>query len=112
MPYHLPDPMTPRSSYRAVVCRLVDSFLSQPRVVATPVRSVSSPLEESRPAVALPLLYSITSGAASELRIIAAFCWICSNALRSNCTVTPGCSVLKISTALSQAMPMAPFALS
>ena len=41
-----------------------------------------------------------------------AFCWICSNALRSNSTVTPGCSALKISIAPSQAMPMALFSLS
>ena len=39
-----------------------------------------------------------------------AFCWICSNAFRSNRTSTPGCSVLKISIAWSQATPMALFA--
>ena len=62
--------------------------------------------------MALPLLYSMMSGPSSELMIMPAFCWICSNALRSKSTVTPGCSVLKISIALSQAIPMAPLALS
>ena len=57
--------------------------------------------------MALPLLYSMMSGALSELRIICAFCWICSKDFSSNFTVTPGCLALNSSIALFQAMPMA-----
>jgi len=97
----------PRVSYRAVVCRLELSSLSQPRFVASAVRSVSSPCLDSSPAVALPLLYSITSGALSELRIIPAFCWICSKLFSSNFTVTPGCAALNWVIASFQAIPIA-----
>ena len=76
------------------------------------MRSVSRPCDASNPAVALPLLYSMMSGPWSELMIIPVFCWICSKALRSKSTCTFGCSALKISIAFSQAIPMAPLALS
>jgi hypothetical protein len=62
---------------------------------------------DSSPAVALPLLYSRMSGALSELRIIWAFCWICSKPFSSNFTSTPGWLALNISIALFQAMPIA-----
>jgi hypothetical protein len=105
-PYHLSPPIVP-SVYLAVVCRLALSFLSQPRLFASLVRSVSRPCLESRPAVALPFLYSMMSGALSELRIIWAFCWICSKPFSSNLTSTPGCEALNSSIALFHAMPIA-----
>jgi len=40
-------------------------------------------------------LYFMMSGALSELRIICAFCWICSKDFSSNFTVTPGWEVLE-----------------
>ena len=96
--------MTPLASYFAVTCRSGPSVLSQPCLVASGVRSVSRPCLDSSPAVALPLLYSMTSGALSELRIIDAFCWICSKLFSSNFTVTPGCCFLKSVIAWFQAI--------
>ncbi len=100
----------PLSSYRQVVWRLGPSTLSQPRCCATGVRSVSRPWVESSPAVALPLLYSMTSGTSSELSTMGAVWRICSNPLISSCTLTSGCLASKRLIASAQAMPMAPSA--
>ena len=93
-----------------MVCRLGLSFLSHPRLVTSEVRSVSNPCDESRPAVALPLLYSMMSGASSELRIICAVWRICSKPFSSNSTFTPECVASNFLIAAFQAMPMALFA--
>ena len=90
------SPSRPSRRTRAVVCRLGLSLLSQPRSVASALRSVSRPCLDSRPAVALPLLYSMMSGASSELRTIGAVFWICSKPFSSNSTVTPGWRVLEL----------------
>lgn len=107
MPYHLPEPITPFASYWLVVRTPALSFLSQPRSVASSVRSVRRPCLESRPAVALPLLYSMRSGASPELRTICAVFWICSKPFDSNFTVTPGCVLLNSLIASFQAAPIA-----
>lgn len=83
------------------------SFLSQPRLAASSVRSVSRPCFESRPAVALPLLYSIRSGASEELRTIGAVFWTWSKLFSSNSTFTPGCLASNSLIASFQAMPIA-----
>ncbi len=62
--------------------------------------------------MALPLLYSMTSGTESPVSTILAFFWICSKVCASSFTVTSGCLALKISTALAQAWPMADSSLS
>ena len=72
---------------------------------------MSRPWLESRPAVALPLLYSRMSGASSELSTWLAVERICSKLFSSNSTVAP-VSSSKILMASSQAMPMALSALS
>jgi len=55
----------------------------------------------------LPLLYSSTSGAWSELRIMLPDACNCWNVLSWKLTVTSGCAVLNSSSALVQAMPSA-----
>ncbi len=82
-------------------------FLSQPRFVASAVRSVSRPCFESRPAVALPLLYSMMSGASEEFRTIGAVFWTCSKPFSSNFTFTPGCWASNSLIASFQATPIA-----
>src|SRR6185437_9618921 len=80
-------------------------ILSQPFALTTSSSGVSRPCEATRPAVALPLLYSSRSGAWLELRIIEpafcswmkVFCW--------KLTVTSGCAALNSLSALVQAMP-------
>lgn len=73
---------------------------------------MSRPCLESSPAVALPLLYSMTSGASLELRTMGAVFWICSKPFSSNSTFTPGCFALNSLIASFQAMPMALSAVS
>ncbi len=79
----------------------------QPRDSASSVSGVIRPCEASWPAVALPLLYSITSGTSSPVRKMEAFFWICSKVWFSTFTVTSGCSSSKISIARAQAWPIA-----
>lgn len=62
--------------------------------------------------VALPLLYSMRSGALLELSTIEAVFWTCSKPLASNSTLTPGCDFLNSAIAWSQATPMALFGAS
>src|SRR5487761_541303 len=104
MPYQLPDPITPFGLYLAVTWRPGESSLSHPYLLTSGVRSVSRPCLDSSPVVALPLLYSITSGTSEELRIIEAFCCIWLKLFNENCTVTPGCCFLKSVMAWSQAI--------
>ncbi len=99
--------MRPFSSYVAVVWSEPLSVVSQPRSFAASVSGVSRPCEASWPAVALPLLYSMTSGTSSPVSTILAFFWICSNVCFSTTTSTSGFSSSKISIALAQACPMA-----
>ena len=106
-PYHLPEPITPPASYWLVVATPGLSILSQPRLVASAVRSVSRPCFDSCPAVALPLLYSMRSGASEELRIMGAVFWICSKPFSSNFTFTPGCFASNSLIASFQATPIA-----
>jgi len=74
--------MIPLGLYVQVVCKLGARILSHFRSTARVLRSVRSPWVDRVPAVALPLLYSITSGAALELRIRDALDWMVSNAFR------------------------------
>src|ERR1039458_327870 len=98
--------MTPLASYLAVVCSDGASFLSQPYVFTAALRLVSRPWLDSSPAVALPLLYSMTSGAALEFSTWLDVERICSKLLASNLTVAPvSCSNVLI--AWFQAMPIA-----
>jgi hypothetical protein len=99
--------MTPRSSYFAVVARPPGSSLSQPRLVTSSLRSAIRPCLDSRPAVALPLLYSMRSGASSELSTMLAVFWICSKPFSSNSTFTPGCAASNFLIASAHALPMA-----
>ena len=69
--------------------------------------SVSRPCLDSRPAVALPLLYSMRSGASSEFSTICAFFWICSKPFSSNFTFTPGWVSSNSLIAASHALPIA-----
>ena len=70
--------------------------------------SVMRPWLARNPAVALPLLNSMRSGASSELRTWLAVERICSKLRSSNSTVAP-VSSSKMRIASSQAMPMALF---
>jgi hypothetical protein len=70
--------------------------------------SASSPWLASRPAVALPLLYSMRSGASSELSTWLAVERICSKLFSSNSTVAP-VSSSKTLIASAQAIPIALF---
>ena len=79
----------PFSSYLAVVCSEGASLSSQPYSSTASVMSASRPWLASRPAVALPLLYSMTSGASLELSTWLAVERICSKLLSSNSTVAP-----------------------
>lgn len=99
--------MTPFVSYWLVVLTPALSFLSQPRRPASAVRSVSSPCLDRSPAVALPLLYSMMSGASFELRTMGAVFWICSKPFSSNFTCTPGCCASNSLMASFQATPIA-----
>lgn len=99
--------MTPPASYWLVVRTPALSFLSQPRALTSAVRSVRRPCLERSPAVALPLLYSMRSGASEELRTIGAVLRICSKPFSSNSTSTPGWVFSNSSIAAFQAMPIA-----
>lgn len=107
MPYQAPEPMTPLSSYWLVVATVGGTASAQPRFSASAVRSVSRPWRESWPVVALPLLYSMRSGAWSELRTCGAVFWICSKPFSSNSTFTPGWLSSNSVTASAHALPMA-----
>lgn len=97
----------PLASYLAVTWTFGLISLSQPRLVTSEVRSVSRPCLDSMPAVALPLLYSMTSGASLEFRTIGAVFWICSKPFSSNVTFTPGWVASNSLMASFQALPMA-----
>lgn len=99
--------MTPLVSYRLMVRTPPLIFLSQPRSVTWAVRSVRSPCLDRSPAVALPLLYSMRSGASFELRTMGAVFWICSKPFSSNFTFTPGCCASNSLMAAFQATPIA-----
>src|SRR5680860_281473 len=103
--------MMPSSSYFAVVCSEGASKSSQPFFSTASSRLLSRPWLASRPAVALPLLYSRMSGASSELSTWLAVERICSKLLASNSTVAP-VSSSKTLMASVQAMPIALVSLS
>ena len=96
----------PFSSYLAVVCRTRAQLVVPAVLGDASSRFVSRPWLESRPAVALPLLYSRRSGASSELSTWLAVERICSKLFSSNSTVAP-VSSSKTLIASSQAMPIA-----
>ena len=101
----------PLASYFAVVCSDGASFLSQPYVFTAASRLVSRPWLEIRPAVALPLLYSRTSGAALEFRTWLDVERICSKLFASNLTLAP-VSFSNVLIAWFHAIPIALVSLS
>ena len=82
--------MTPLSSYFAVVCSEGASFVSHPYALTAASRLVRSPWLDSRPAVALPLLYSRMSGAAFEFSTWLAVERICSKDFGLELDLGPG----------------------
>ena len=106
MPYHVSPPITPSSEYFAVVCSDGASLSAQPYSSTASEMSEISPVDARKPAVALPLLNSMRSGAASESSTWLAVFWICSNDFCSNSTVAP-VSSSKTSIASFQALAMA-----
>ncbi len=106
MPYQVSPPMTPSSLYFAVVWSDGASLSAQPYSSTASEMSVIRPVLARKPAVALPLLNSMRSGAASESSTWLAVFWICSKDFSSNSTVAP-VSSSKIVMASAQALPIA-----
>ncbi len=98
--------MTPLSVYFAVVCSDGASLSAQPYCATASEISLISPVEARKPAVALPLLNSMTSGAASVSSTWLAVFWICSNDFSSNSTFAP-VSFSKTLMASAHALPIA-----
>src|SRR3954465_4235440 len=98
--------MMPLGLYLAVVCSDELRSLSQPYAFTAASRLVNRPSDDSRPAVALPLLYSMMSGAEFELSTWLAVDWICWKLFASNFTLAP-VSFSNSEMAAFQAMPIA-----